>query len=217
MKILSIDCGIKNLALCLVDIKSKDDFEIIFWDNINMFPINSELIGLKCSECRRNATFHLGSKGYCKTHSVDKKVREIKERNSKTLSYKDISLAIIKTFNDLNLNYDKVYIEQQPKKNGRMKCLQMMMFHNFMIKDPKKDVIFVSPKYKLRDSTELYKSSSKKTKYQKNKDVSVRKTLELLTNNQKNLIWFNKFKDLKSKKDDYADSFMQAYNYFNHV
>ena len=36
MKILSIDIGIKHLAFCLFDIKSKTDYCITKWDIINL-------------------------------------------------------------------------------------------------------------------------------------------------------------------------------------
>lgn len=221
MKILSIDCGIKNLALCFIDIKSEEKFKILYWNNINLFPLDPNLVKLKCSDCKnRNASFYVKNKeeyiGYCNPHKPEK-CKEIKECNTKTLSYKDISLAIIETFNNLKFDYDKVYIEQQPKKNGRMKCLQMMMFHNFMVQCPTKEVKFISPKYKLKDSDELYKTSTKKTKYLKNKDISVQKTIEILKDNKNNIEWYEKLMNLKKKKDDYSDCFMQAYNYFNRV
>ena len=36
MRIISFDVGIKNLACCVLDVKSSIDFEILFWDVLNL-------------------------------------------------------------------------------------------------------------------------------------------------------------------------------------
>ena len=36
MKVLSIDVGIKNLALCLFKIENKEKYEIEKWDVVNL-------------------------------------------------------------------------------------------------------------------------------------------------------------------------------------
>lgn len=91
MKLLSIDVGIKNLALCLFNIKNKDDYEIEKWDVINLC---GEKI-VNCS-CGKKATYSYNDKYYCKKHCKDtnssiippelemnklkkKKINEIKE------------------------------------------------------------------------------------------------------------------------------------------
>ena len=35
MNVLSIDVGIKNLALCLFNIESKEDYKILDWNVVN--------------------------------------------------------------------------------------------------------------------------------------------------------------------------------------
>lgn len=71
MKILSIDVGIKNLALCLLS-KSGENFTIANWNVVNL----SQKIELKCQElektgqpCNKPAKFTKNSKCFCLKHS----------------------------------------------------------------------------------------------------------------------------------------------------
>ena len=72
MKILSIDVGIKNLAVCLFDKSPQaEHFKIIKWDVVNL----SEEESLKCGEieknmpCNKPAKFKKEDKCYCLKHS----------------------------------------------------------------------------------------------------------------------------------------------------
>ena len=66
MKILSIDVGIKNLALCLFDIENKEKYEIRKWDVVNLCNENV----LKCS-CGKKAKYCYGDIFCCKKHCKD--------------------------------------------------------------------------------------------------------------------------------------------------
>ena len=48
MKVLSIDVGIKNLALCLFDVESKDKYEIIKWDVVSL--CNETVVNCSCGK-----------------------------------------------------------------------------------------------------------------------------------------------------------------------
>ena len=73
MKVLSIDIGIKNLAICLFEKSSDDDhFHISKWDIINISEYND---ALKCTcidkniLCNKPAKFKKGELYYCTKHS----------------------------------------------------------------------------------------------------------------------------------------------------
>ena len=73
MKILSIDVGIKNLAICLFDKpENSTDFQILKWDVINIGETSQEI---KCVEidksviCNKPAKFSKNGKCYCLKHS----------------------------------------------------------------------------------------------------------------------------------------------------
>uniref|UniRef100_A0A6C0D874 Mitochondrial resolvase Ydc2 catalytic domain-containing protein n=1 Tax=viral metagenome TaxID=1070528 RepID=A0A6C0D874_9ZZZZ len=73
MKILSIDVGIKNLAICLFDKpENNTELQILKWDVINIGELSEEI---KCGEidksliCNKPAKFSKNGKCYCLKHS----------------------------------------------------------------------------------------------------------------------------------------------------
>jgi len=230
MKILSIDCGIKNLALCVLTIDKAEGlikkFKIHQWENINMFPIDARLNDLKCVEdkCTKDIKFHKNYKiGFCTKHkkkSILENIKEIKEPVVKLINYYDIALAIQRNLDKLTIeNIDKIFIEQQPQKNNRMKNFQMMLFQYLVMRFSKFNVSihFVSPKCKLRgpDCGAFYKASNKKNKYNQNKEVSVLQTHKILSDSPENAEWYKFICGIKAKQDDYCDCFLQAYMYYD--
>lgn len=257
MKILSIDCGIKNLALCFLNIDQipvkklkiiqekigkimkldknneykaelkqiyldalKKTYKIYYWENINMFPIDSRLNSLKCDKekCKSPVKYHKNyTIGFCTRHrkKTDMKgIREIKEKNSKLISYIDIGRGIVQNLDKFSFSgVEKIYIEQQPQKNSRMKNFQMMLFQYFVMRYPENiNIQFVSPKYKLKNCGEFYNVSKKKTKYAQNKEVSIKKTYKILLES-KNDKWYKYLINQKNKQDDFCDCFLQAINF----
>lgn len=74
MNLLSIDVGIKNLALCLLRLNEDLTFEIKKWDVINLCEdkvICSEVTGSK--HCEKEAKYCKNNINLCKTHTKNKK------------------------------------------------------------------------------------------------------------------------------------------------
>ena len=70
MKILSIDIGIKHLAFCLFNIKSKTEYSISKWDIINLCNEEKKICeGANEKSCGRTPRFTKNSKHYCKIHA----------------------------------------------------------------------------------------------------------------------------------------------------
>jgi len=66
MKIVSIDVGIKNLALCLLEKpENEEHFRIIKWDTINLSQTNT----YNCIDCNKPAKYTKNSKCYCLKHA----------------------------------------------------------------------------------------------------------------------------------------------------
>ena len=66
MKIVSIDVGIKNLALCLLEVENKEKYEIRNWDVVSLC---NEIV-VKCS-CGKLAKYCHGDIVCCKKHCKD--------------------------------------------------------------------------------------------------------------------------------------------------
>ena len=105
MKILSIDIGIKHLAFCLFDIKSKTDYCITKWDIINLCNEEKKICeGIGEKFCKRSPRFTKNHKHYCKIHarhhklkipSPDYKVSSLNKRKLHELKdiYKNLGLT----------------------------------------------------------------------------------------------------------------------------
>jgi len=74
MKILSIDVGIKNLAICIIE-TSNNNFTIKYWDVINLFQekLHKCEFNIKNKKvdkiCDKTAKFCKNNHFYCKTHA----------------------------------------------------------------------------------------------------------------------------------------------------
>lgn len=120
MKLLSIDVGIKNLALCLFDIENKDKYEIEKW---NVVSLCNEAI-VNCS-CGKKATYCYDKNYYCKKHSKDSGLTispvelEIKKLKKKKIS--EIKETLITHQIEFDPKKSKVslleYLEPEFEKN----------------------------------------------------------------------------------------------------
>lgn len=73
MKLLSIDVGIKNLALCLINLNEDKTFEIKKWEVVNLCEdkvICCETI--KNKKCNKEAKYSKNNVNLCKTHTKNK-------------------------------------------------------------------------------------------------------------------------------------------------
>lgn len=128
MKILSIDVGIKNLALCLLEVNNKS-YNILKWDVINLcgaIPLCKEVV--KGKICNKQSKFSRNNKYYCKTCA--KKTQYIIP-NSKlnTIENKRIKISELKTIAN---DYEVVIGEKMKKQDiidvlidfKQQKCLE---------------------------------------------------------------------------------------------
>ncbi len=116
MKILSIDVGIKNLALCLLEINN-NTYKIIKWDVINLcgtIPTCKQLIKKKNSNtsCNKNSKYTKNGIYYCK--SCAKKTNYIIPSNDlNSIHQKRIKIDKLKQIaNDYNLELPNKYKKQ---------------------------------------------------------------------------------------------------------
>lgn len=158
--ILSIDCGIKNLAMCMIDPVDK---RIHKWDVGGIPPMHADgvFVGL---------------------------VKHLNERpwvlESKT-----------------------VVIEKQPDRNRGMKGVENLLHTYFLVKE--KDVVIWDARHKVPDV-----AGAGKAKYTQRKKTSIeraRKFIEATEVNKALVPFFDSHK----KKDDLADTVMQALSFID--
>ena len=213
MKILSIDVGIKNLALSLIE---GDDLDYVIkdWRVINLCgekQICSQIT--KKGPCKNTAKFINGGATTCKRclnkkHVVAVDCVPIKETNAKDISLIDIGVAIKEKLEQYNTTFNlsaltKLLIENQisPIAN-RMKTIQGMIAQFFIMKNLTSDNIeFVSATNKLKPFI-----GQKKTSYKERKSLSISVTVDLIKDK---ILWYEFFKK-HNKKDDLADCFLQG-------
>jgi len=73
MKILSIDVGVKNLAICLFDIIDPNDFKILIWDVVDLENTVTYKCNCMCKKtkktCDKKASYVKENQFFCKTHA----------------------------------------------------------------------------------------------------------------------------------------------------
>ena len=177
-------------------------------------------------------SFDIGLKNlaYCLCNFEDDKVLvdkwdvECLSNSKKPLPLDELNKLIINFF-DKNkdfLNVDHVLIEQQPTKNPLMKNISVMIHSYFIIRgiidkninNSNIDrVLFFSPKNKLKiyDGPEII--CTLKSKYSQRKKIGILQTKYFI--DKFNLTNYKQFFESSKKKDDLADSFLQALCYYN--
>jgi hypothetical protein len=156
--LLSIDVGIKNLAMCMIHPTTK---QIKYWEVGGVPPLHSD--GL--FPCFKK---HLNERKWV-------------------------------------LEASTVLIEKQPDKNKSMKSIENFLHTYFLIHD--KDVIIYDARHKVPDF-----AGPGKVMYNKRKKASIERAREFI----KDTTWVSFF-DKHKKKDDLADTVMQALSFIDRV
>lgn len=154
--ILSIDCGIKNLALCLIDPLTK---KIHGWEVSGVPPLHADGV-FQCM------------------------VRHLNERS-------------------WLLSAETVIIEKQPDRNRGMKAIENLLHTYFLVKE--KTVVIWDARHKVPDV-----AGAGKAKYAQRKKTSIERGRKFIEGSE----WVPFF-DKHKKKDDLADSLLQALSFID--
>jgi hypothetical protein len=161
--LLSIDVGIRNLALCLIEETTK---HVTQWDVSGVPPQHED--GLF-----KSIRDHLDAKPWVLTART-------------------------------------ILIEKQPGQNKTMKSVENFLHAYFLIKCPASEVIIYDARHKVPDVT-----GRGKAMYRKRKATAVERC-RLFLNEEPNKHWRDLFINSK-KKDDLADTVLQALSFINRV
>ena len=98
INILSIDVGMKNLAICLFSITDNIEYKIKCWDVLNLCEEKNFVCGEKNNKgnpCNKSAKFFKNDKYYCKIHAK-KKEYKIPPQELNPIKYKKIKVVKLK-------------------------------------------------------------------------------------------------------------------------
>lgn len=197
MKILSIDVGIYNLAICLLDVSTSA--KIVFWKDINI--LNGKQT---CSSkgCKRVATHAKDDKYYCikcKTSLFPNQRLQTIKTAMNTRIEKIAEMLYTSLDTDLqHLEYDTVLIENQPTRNIKMKNISMLLLGYFTMKQ--KSIEFVNASKKMHETSVTLPNNYVNRK--KSSKITVKSLL-------KDSDWSLFFKCSK-KQDDLSDCLLQG-------
>lgn len=160
--ILSIDCGIKNLAMCLID---PVDRRIHHWDVSGVPPLHADGV-FTCM------------------------VRHLNDR-------------------PWTLGATTVIIEKQPDRNRGMKAVENLLHTYFLVKDGAREVVIWDARHKIPDI-----AGEGKARYTERKKASIERARKFIAATEVNKEWVPFF-DAHKKKDDLADTVMQALSFID--
>ena len=187
--LLSFDVGVRNLAVCKVEIASSDpQYTIRHWAVLDVLEALPDT--------------------YVKTLGIPL----LTQYMLNTLLAHEVELlhtAPIPT---------AILIEQQPGGkfvNVSMKALSHVLQAFMYLKAPSIPIHFVSARKKLKTAVAHEKGTEQKKRYSSNKQFSKEEALSILqdqvSNSEEAIILFHS----RSKKDDLADCFLQALAFYN--
>ena len=163
--ILSIDVGIRNLAMCLLDEKCGN--LVREWDVSGVPPEHKDGLYISLRD-------HLDDRPWV-------------------------------------LTADTVLIEKQPERNKKMISVMHFLHSYFIIKAPRCETILYDARHKIPDV-----AGPGKAQYNKRKKVSIERCEAFIRDGPINAHWLPIFEKSK-KKDDLADTVMQALSFVNRV
>ena len=161
--ILSIDVGIKNLAMCLLD-EDRQNL-VVEWDVSGVPPQHKDGVYVSLRK-------HLDERPWV-------------------------------------LNANTILIEKQPDRNKKMVSVMHFLHAYFIIKNPDAETILYDARHKIPDV-----AGPGKAQYNKRKKVSIERCEAFIRNGPINTHWLETFQKSK-KKDDLADTVMQALSFVN--
>lgn len=217
-KLLSIDVGIKNLGICILNVSEDGKInEIVEWSIISL--TNDNIKNCSCilkngKDCKSIGKYIDGNNYYCERHKYNKCIK-INKKKAKDVNIIDLGRNLKEKLDILldRISIDNVIIENQISTlASRMKTLQGMIIQYFIDKNIEKiEVVSSHNKLKILKEYEdkITLNLDSKT-YVGRKKLGIAITNYILETNNN----LEKNKELFiGKKDDLADAFLQGLYY----
>lgn len=205
-RIVSIDVGIKNLGLCVFDIKDNNIVSLSDWRVLSLMPNDSCTCSgiLKSGKpCEKKGKYGSDGNSYCGLHAPTH-TTILKKKSAGAVDIVSLGIALKERLDTcLSNKIDCVLIENQisPIAN-RMKTVQGMIMQYFIMKDIS-NIVMVSSKNKLK----LFAQCSEQKTYKDRKKMGIEMTKCVLEENK----WVQELTNfVGTKRDDLADAFLQG-------
>jgi hypothetical protein len=236
---LSIDIGLRNLAMCLMTASDKNDlttYSIKLWNVFN--TLNSD--EYRCEQLQKSGKICNKLCGFtykdvltqnavycCKTHFPKDinitKSNIFKKKKIDEYLLQDIAKIVLEKLDsiyreniELFLELKNIVIELQPKVNQKMKFTSHIIYGKLveLMKDTNCTIRFVRASQKLKCYTGPILTCNLKDSYAKRKWLSVQYCRWFLENkfSKDEMEKWIPFFDSHQKKDDIGDTFLMAIN-----
>ena len=219
MIVLSIDIGIKNLALIQMKVETENNeenkYDILSWDLLNISAPEKPKImcggHLKSGNpCKSKGIYKTKHDFFCKKHACDS-CKLVPKRKAKKPIVNDLCKRLIIEL-DKHPDYllsDRILIENQPCMiNPMIKSVQMMVFTYFIMRNSNIEIKLVHANRKNK----IFKDDPDPEPPVKSKYLRIKKkgivACERLLCNDKDRDFFAGH----GKKDDLSDAFLQAWS-----
>ena len=129
LNILSIDVGMKNLAICLFSITDNIEYKIKCWDVLNLCEEQNFVCGEKNKKgqpCNKNAKFFKNDKYYCKIHAK-KKEYKIPPQELNPNKFKKFKVSKLK---EMAKSYE-IEFEKKMKKDELIEKIEKYVDENY--------------------------------------------------------------------------------------
>mgnify|MGYP006134301979 FL=1 len=130
MNILSIDVGMKNLAICLFSITANIEYKIKLWDVLNLCEEQNFICGEKNKKglpCDKKAKFLKNDKFYCKIHAKNKNYK-IPPQELNPIKFKKLKVKEVK---ELAKKYEIEFEKKIKKDDLILKITNYVNAHYF--------------------------------------------------------------------------------------
>ena len=130
LNILSIDVGMKNLAVCLFSITDNIEYKIKLWDVLNLCEEQTFICGEKNKKglpCNKNAKFLKNDKFYCKIHAKNKNYK-IPPQELNPIKFKKLKVKEVK---ELAKKYEIEFEKKIKKDDLILKITNYVNAHYF--------------------------------------------------------------------------------------
>ena len=235
--ILSIDIGLRNLAMCIMSCENKTDFKtfnIHLWDVFNtldsddFFCTSTQKSGKICNK-KASCQYNSGDTQIycCKTHFPKdiqiKKTNIFKKKKIDEYLLQDIAKIVLEKLQNIYDEHKELFdkltnvvIELQPKVNQKMKFTSHIIYGKLveLMKETNCIIRFVRASQKLKAYTGPELKCNLKGSYAKRKWLSIQYTKWFLENKFSNEVkekWVPIF-DSHNKMDDLGDTILMAIN-----